>query len=110
MIYLMNTTMMPNADGKYVSETVDVKDLDQALNLPEESESAIGHDSAAKAMSAVLGFEVPVNRQTITLKDGDSMLCLKLHERLPEGAVIDLETMNQIGYSLVWVDYQKVWQ
>lgn len=105
-VYLMNTTMMPNPCGIYTVESVQP---DQAEFLLKDYSvvSAIGHQSAADAMSAVLDMPVQMNRMTVELNDGDAMLCLKLNQRLPEGQVIDLKTMDQIGYSLVWVWYQS---
>ena len=103
-MYLMNTTMMPNNSGTYVTKPIATE---TAKSLMDEREwvSAIGHESSAQAMSAVLGTPVQHNRLTIALEGGDSMLCLKLRGRPPEGAILTKEQMDEIGYDLVIVEY-----
>lgn len=107
MMYLMNTTMMPNNEGSYVAKPIDAA---TAVTLMSDCEwvSAVGHGSTAQAMSLLLGQEVVENRQTITLEDGDSMLCLKLRTRLAEGKIISsLEEINEIGFDLVLIEYTR---
>ena len=105
-MYLMNTTMMPNNVGTYVAKPIDSA---AAVALMSECErvSAIGHESSAQAMSAVLGESIQHNRLTIALESGDSMLCLKLRGRPPEGAILTKEQMDEIGYDLVLVEYTR---
>ena len=49
--------------------------------------SAVGHADTAAVFSAVLGVEIPCNRVTVALKEGDVALVGQYSgPRLPEGA------------------------
>lgn len=67
--------------------------------------SAVGHQSTADLMSEVLGIEVPMNRLTVQAQEGDTFLCFKLNSRPPEGAILDKEMLESIGYSFCTMDY-----
>lgn len=62
--------------------------------------SAVGHAATAQFLSAVLGVELPCNRTTITMQPGDRALVLRLHARLPEGAVLTPEQMRSLPFEL----------
>lgn len=50
-------------------------------------ESAIGHADTAAVLSDLLGFDVPMNRISITLKDNEPIIVAQLvGGRLPEGS------------------------
>ena len=106
MLYLMNTTVIPHgADGVWIVTSILPHEAAEfPPNMPWTS--AVGHQSSAEAMSAVLGISVPVNRITVVPKPGDKFLCLKLNSRPPEGVVLDREQMEQIGYSWALMAYQ----
>ena len=70
-------------------------------DVPEEAISIVGHADTAAVMSDLLGREVPFNRQSITLEDGDVMYIAQLTGgRLPEGA----KTLPE-GFKL---DFRKI--
>lgn len=56
-------------------------------DIPADVVSAIGHADTAAVLSNLLGFEVPMNRTSVTL-DGDTELFVAqlMGGRLPEGA------------------------
>ncbi len=62
--------------------------------------SAIGHDATARAMSAVLFVDVPVNRVANEQRVGQSAVALKIRGRLPEGAILDDAGLAEIGFDL----------
>ena len=63
------------------------------------STSAVGHADTAAVFSAVLGVEIPCNRATVALKDGDLALVGQYSgPRLPEGA-----TALPEGAAIKWV-------
>lgn len=68
-----------------------------------ETESAIGHQATADAMSALLGFKVEVNRQAAAQEVGQPALVLKVRGRLPEGQILSEEDLEAIGYDLRWM-------
>lgn len=103
--YLMNTTMMPNAVGSYKSVAISASQVDSLLN-GFDVVSAIGHESSAVAMTNLIGRDVKMSRITVSLNDGDTILAFKLRQRPPEGAILDLDTLNAIGYDLVFISYR----
>lgn len=106
---LLNTTIcsgLPVAgepDALYrVSAPVSAEEARAALEGV-ETDSAIGHEATAAAMSALLGREVLVNRQFARQAVGQRALVLKIRGRLPEGQILDREAMEVIGYDLLWM-------
>jgi Domain of unknown function (DUF1874) len=61
-------------------------------------DSAIGHESTAQVMSALLGVEVAVNRQTFNQQEGQTCLVFKLNGRAPEGRILSVAEIESIGY------------
>ncbi|MGZ8218751.1 STIV orfB116 family protein [Methylomagnum sp.] len=62
--------------------------------------SAIGHDGAARFLSARLGVDCPVNRVRVHLEPGDRALVLRLLERLPENRVLTEAEMAALPFEL----------
>lgn len=55
-------------------------------DVPSDVISGIGHQDTARLLSKILGFEVPQNRISIDLKEGDRLFVAQYFgERLPEG-------------------------
>ena len=102
MLYLFNTTIMPN-EGVYVNRKVS---LDKALEIFKshpEFTSAIGHQGSADAFTS-LGFEgVVVNRIQATMSTGDQAIALKVTGRLPEGSILSLEELQRIGFEFFMI-------
>ena len=109
MLYLMNTTVIPNgADGMWTMETMPSQRAAELARLAEEQgylTSAVGHASSAQAMAAVLGIPVEANRITVVPQVGDQFLCLRLHGRPPEGVVLDRAQLEEIGFSWARLSY-----
>ena len=85
-MYILNAfslnMIVGNADVvvREVSATV-------AASLAADCQSAVGHADTAAVFSSVLGVEIPCNRATVALKDGDLALVGQYSgPRLPEGA------------------------
>lgn len=96
-IALMNTTII-TADGTYELNTIT---LDQARILVDDGnfQSYIGHDSTAEILSELLGVPVQSNRLGWFPKAGESALCFKLNSRPKEGAILDRQQLEEIGFS-----------
>lgn len=64
--------------------------------------SAVGHEGTAQALSALLGLEIPANRQAIALQPGDSAILSAFPPgtRLPEGRVLSREEVEALGLRL----------
>jgi hypothetical protein len=111
MLYLMNCTVIPHgADGVWQMGTVSA---DRAAVIAAEAlirgqlMSAVGHQSSADAMAAVLDVPVQMNRITVEPVPGDRFLCLRLLSRAPEGVILDREQLEEIGYSWALLSYES---
>ena len=71
-----------------LSESATVKFEEIALeDIPADVVSAIGHADTAAVLSDLLGFEVPMNRTSVTLDTETELFVAQLMGgRLPEGA------------------------
>ena len=85
-MYILNAfslnMLVGNAD-------VIVREVSQkvAASLAPACVSAVGHADTAAVFSSVLGVEIPCNRATVAIKDGDVALVGQYSgPRLPEGA------------------------
>jgi len=63
--------------------------------------SAVGHQSTAEIMSAVLGIPVLYNRAQVYLEPGDEAVCFILRSRPPEGRVLSKEELQQLGFYFI---------
>ncbi len=102
MKFLFNTTIMPN-EGVYENVKMPAKQAKQVLASWTDAEleirSALGHQGSADAFNAFFPpIKAKVNRIPATMEVGDQAMALKVLGRLPEGEVLDLEALNQVGY------------
>ena len=59
----------------------------KASDIPRDVVSAVGHADTAAVLTDILGFDVPVNRTSITLDDFTILFVAQLMGgRLPEGS------------------------
>jgi hypothetical protein len=66
--------------------------------------SAIGHESTAKLLTALLGVEVPYNRIQVRLQKGDRLLVFQLLTRLEEGRVLDEDELRRLPHKFYIVE------
>ncbi len=116
MLYLFNTTIMPN-EGVYVNRKVSleqVKDIffnfsngkSLAEGCPIEFTSAIGHQGTVDAFNTLFPMlmgEVKLNRIQATMQPGDQAIVLKVTGRLLEGVILTLEELQSIGFEFFHV-------
>lgn len=62
-------------------------------------QSAIGHESSAEIISTLLGIDCPMNRITFSQEVGGEALVFKLKSRPPEGVILTLPELEEIGYT-----------
>lgn len=93
---LLNTSIL-TAYGAYTYDPVDLHAA-RALVAGMKYISYIGHESTAQLLSTLLMVEVPMNRQPYRQEPGDIALVLKLNGRPPEGTILSLEEIQDIGY------------
>ena len=80
--FSLNMVVVGNAD-------IVVREISQvtAANLAADCVSAVGHSDIAAVFSSVLGVEIPCNRATVALKEGELALVGQYSgPRLAEGA------------------------
>ena len=97
MNYITNSTVVP-CDGLWNCITVTQEFADEWIHN-NSFISAIGHESTAQVISTVLGVDVPMNRITLNELEVDTqILCFKLKQRAPEGVILNIEQIVEIGY------------
>jgi hypothetical protein len=105
-IYLLSTGYIPVRLEEHkkvvmVQRRVSAQEAKQLLS--NGFTSAVGHQSTAEIMSAVLGMPVPYNRAQVYLEPGDEAVCFVLRSRPPEGRVLSREEVESVGYHIVYV-------
>ncbi len=98
MIYLLNSPVLTSYGLWHFSGPVS---RDGARELLKNGfVSAIGHEASARFLTTQLGLDIPTNRMTANLSRGDQALVLRLHQRLPEGVILDEAALEQVSWEL----------
>ena len=67
--------------------------------------SAVGHESTSIILTKILGIEIPMNRITITLNNGDNLIVAALNmPRLPENKILQEEELEKIPIKFILVE------
>ncbi len=94
MILLLNSAVMPN-EGVYtlqgISEATFKKELREAATM-DNFQSYIGYPETARLIEQITGIAVEVSREQATLTPGDTMLIVKLRQRITNPT--DKETLQ----------------
>jgi len=69
--------------------------------------SAVGHQSTAALLTQLLGLPVEANRIQVSLGPGDQAVVFQLLTRLPEGAVLGKEELENLKYQFLLVTVMK---
>ena len=97
-MYLLNAFSLNMLAGNADVHVREVS-LDTARNLAKVCGSAVGHADTAAVFADVLGIDVPCNRVSVSLKEGDVALVGQYSgPRLPEGC----STLPE-GATIRWV-------
>jgi hypothetical protein len=99
--YLLNSSVIPS--GCHGTWKVSPVTLEEAQKM--QFISAIGHESTAELLSTLLNTTVPVNRINVDPQPGDNLLCFKLKKRAPEGVILDVQQLEEIGYEFMLLNY-----
>ncbi len=102
MIYLANSFSLQMLKIRRDQElTVYIREVDaeevKALLSTSTYVSTIGHTGTAEFLKMLLGIEVPVNRQSITLERGDKLIVVQpMGLRLQPGQELTAEDMMRL--------------
>lgn len=94
---LLNTTIL-TADGDFSLRSISLEKAREMVDDADEIISAIGHQSTAEIMTALLDKQVDVNRINFKQTPEIKALCFKLNGRPEEGKILTLEEIEAIGY------------
>jgi hypothetical protein len=97
MLTLLNTSILTNF-GSYNYREITLEQARELVNS-NQFQSAIGHQSTADIMTTILEVEVPLNRIQYAQGQGETALVFKLNGRAPEGAILSVEELQQIGFT-----------
>jgi len=94
---VLNTTIA-TTDGLYEIKTISLQHaIDMVNNW--ELDSAIGHQSTADIMTTLLKKPIEMNRQQFVQQPHQYCLVFKLNGRPPEGKILTVEEIEEIGYT-----------
>jgi len=98
IVGILNTSII-TADGNYTLTTITTI---QAQELAQNNQilSAVGHEATAQVLTTILGVDIPVNRILFAQEVGQQAIVLKINGRIPEGKILSLEDIEEIGYTL----------
>lgn len=90
MIKLVNAFSLNMLDGNcnYIVPEIERLSIERSkAMLSKGFKSYIGHEDMAKVLSEMTGYDVEFRRETLKIKEGDSLLVAQYSgPRLPEGA------------------------
>lgn len=108
VLYLLNALVTPfkGVTAEFRIERVTKNTAKEIFEINKNRVvSALGHEGAVQAFQILLGEhpEIKINRIQVFLERGDEALALSLKARIPEGKVLTLEEMENIGYDIYYV-------
>jgi hypothetical protein len=106
MLFLTNAPIIPlPPETRDAVITASLISLDEAKSLVAGGEfvSAVGHQATAEALTLLLEVPVPFNRAQVFLQEGDEILAFSLKARIPEGKVLNLEELLQVGFTFTFI-------
>ena len=98
MITLLNTSII-TTHGQFSFFPATLEQVKELINKADGNvQSAIGHQATADILTELLGIPVAVNRIEYRQQVGEQAIVFKLRGRAPEGAILNREEVEKIGY------------
>ena len=94
--FLLNSSVVPCA-GLWDVQSVSLAKAKIYADRPSLT-SAIGHESTAALLSQLLEIDISVNRIVVAPAEGDTLICFKLKGRAPEGKILTVAELEELGY------------
>lgn len=85
--------LVTGGEVKIKVRRIGVEEFCKAVKTP-GVESAIGHQGTADLINKLCGTQIPVDRKSIRLGDGDILYVMTIGVRLPEGKVLFMEELK----------------
>jgi len=105
VVYIFNTSIIPPGFTGMVK--VRRITVEEAKSLIQSGFiSSVGHDGTARFLSALLEVDVPTQRLNTRVRGGDKVVAFQLLERLPEGLILDEETLRKYRYELRVLEFK----
>jgi phosphohistidine phosphatase SixA len=98
-VYVSATAILPN-EGYFFAEQISLAEA-KALANKNKFVSCVGHESSAQVLTELLEVNVPMNRLSISLEPGDTMIVFKLNSRPAEGSILNRQQLEKIGFSFM---------
>lgn len=95
-ITILNCAILTN-EGVFSHTSSNLEEVKELINGG--FQSAIGHQATSDVLTTLLGVEVPVNRIQYKQTPEDTAIVFKLNGRAPEGKILTVEEMEEMGYS-----------
>ena len=108
-LYILNTPVLTNY-GTWEYTPITIEEAKVLLNM-HNFKSAIGHESTSIVLSTLLDHEIKYNRIKIKMYPGDHAIVFQLNTRIPEGKILSIKEIENIGYKLGWlknIDYRTI--
>jgi hypothetical protein len=101
-VYLLNTTVIP-CQGLWDVQPCELRYARYLAGMKDHKGdpyviSAVGHSSTAELLSTLLDAPIAANRLTVQPQEKDILLCFKLKQRPPEGRILTVDEIEEIGY------------
>lgn len=94
-MYVLNTSIITEP-GSYEFININLKEV-KILSEMVKFESAVGHESTAKVLTDVLGQDIKFNRIDFKQSVGETVLIAKTKKRGPEGKILTVDQLKDIG-------------
>lgn len=93
---ILNTSILTDF-GSYDYKEISLQEARKMIR--KGFSSAVGHQSTCDVLNPLLRANVPMNRIFYKQEVGDVALVFKLNGRPPEGKILTVEEIEEIGYS-----------
>lgn len=102
-VALLNASILTPREGTIRQSRISEEDA-RKLIAERGFISAIGHQATADAFTELIGQPVRLDRIEFEQAVGQSAIVLRLRARPPEGAILNREEMERIGFDLLLME------
>ena len=111
IVHLLNSAMMPAADGVYLSKQLTAAEFASRASFAYDNGnliSYVGYKSTAQLLSELCGFEIRENRAETLIDDGDILLVARIKYRLGERPNPDAKpALDDLEFRVVYYSLKK---